>query len=233
MALLWLSGTQPDFSPINFFIYQGFKKSGDSATGLLSEAEFIRHMNYTQSVSLTGNIEEEIFPVWCLFWLLRPFSHVFKTRSSKRKWRRGVKLLFISSGTFFLPLSSFQYCLCFLPVFSHFLHFILIYFLLITSKCAPLLSTFFPLHPPPPNFFLYQSLTPLLSHLVFSISLSLFITLEVLMRLDCCYVSSALFCSLVFYFVPCCTAYYFVTACCWDRSLCCLESYLHKAKKQC
>lgn len=146
--------------------------------------------------------------------------------------------MFISSGTFFLSLlhhfsaSSFHDCL-FLDFIFKFPSFYSHLFPSYHFKMCSMALCFLSSTPPLPNFFLYQSLTPLLSHLVFSISLSLFITLEVLMRLDCYYVSSALFCSLVFYFVPCCTAYYSVTACCLDRSLGCLESYLDKAKKQC
>lgn len=126
---------------------------------------------------------------------------------SNVKKRQDLKLLFISAGvfhSFYTPLFPYHLQTCSIPLNS--LNFNS------STSLPPLISSF--------------------SHLVFSISLSIFITLVVLMTLECYYVSSALFCSLVFYYIPCCTAFYFVTACCLDVSLFFLETHLDEGKIQ-
>lgn len=54
--------------------------------------------------------------------------------------------------------------------------------------------------------------------LCFSISLPIFVTRVLLMRLYCHYIRSALLCSLLFHFIPCCRIS-FAAACCLNRFL--------------
>lgn len=120
-------------------------------------------------------------------------SHVIKT--CQEVWSYCLSRIFRHSFFHFLsiflllsqPLSSFT-SLIILKFFYH---------LLICSTPLNFLN-FNSSTPLPSHFFFYQSLTLPFSHLVFPISLSIFI---MLMRLDCYYVSSALFHFILWLFV--------------------------------